>query len=289
MVHVVNQQSLALALVAFKSLRTPAKITEVLRSEGRNGLKKQWDLLDEMGKQELRQEIVSLSERGISVTLFGDRDYPRSLVRDGRPVAPILFYRGDSTLFRQPGVGMCGSRSATELGLKAARACGEEVSDRGLVVVSGYAKGVDTETHLAALRTGGKTVIVLAEGFDHFRVKKNYVELFDDSRVLVVSQFPPSQPWRSYNAMTRNSVIFGLSRALVVIEAGEKGGTLAAGQGALKYGRPVFVLDFGQDTPAGNRILLNLGGRSARSRAELGREIERALNRGTPNQVELPI
>ncbi|MCO6010572.1 DNA-protecting protein DprA [Actinoallomurus purpureus] len=282
-------QSLALALAAFETLRTPGKITNSLRVEGRQGLKRQWDLLDDVVKDKIREKIFSLAQQDISVTIFGDEDFPKSLIDRGRPAAPILFYQGDPQLFEEPGIGMCGSRAATELGLKAARACGEEVSARGLVVISGYAKGVDTETHLAALQTGGCTVIVLAEGFDHFRIKKVFADDFDRRRALVVSQFPPSQPWGAYNAMARNKVIFGLGRALVVIEAGERGGTLAAGQGALKIGRPVFVLEFGEGTPPGNRILLNQGGRSARSRTELGLAIDFALARHPDVQAELPI
>jgi DNA processing protein len=70
--------------------------------------------------------------------------------------------------------------------------------------------------------------------------------------------------------MARNSIIFGLSRALVVIEAGERGGTLAAGHGALKMGRPVLVVDFGNDnTPAGNRILLDAGAEPVRNAVDL--------------------
>lgn len=65
-------------------------------------------------------------------------------------------------------------------------------------------------------------------------------------------------------------MIFGLGRALVVIEAGEKGGTLAVGRDALKRGRPVFVLNFGDQTPPGNRILIDAGAHPVRSRHELG-------------------
>jgi DNA processing protein len=104
-------------------------------------------------------------------------------------------------------------------------------------------------------------VIVLAEGIDHFPIKRDFVSHFDPERVLVVSQFHPQQPWAAYGAIARNHLIFGLGKALVVIEAGEQGGTLAAGREALQRGRPVFVLDFGDETPIGNRILVEAGGR----------------------------
>ena len=74
--------------------------------------------------------------------------------------------------------------------------------------------------------------------------------------------------------MARNHLIFGLGRALVVIEAGEKGGTLAAGRDALKRGRPVFVLNFDDKTPPGNRLLIDAGARPVSSRHELGRALD---------------
>lgn len=111
--------------------------------------------------------------------------------------------------------------------------------------------------------------IVLAEGIDFFRVKRDFAADLDAESTLVISQFAPTQTWQAHAAMARNSIIFGLSRALVVIEAGERGGTLAAGHGALKMGRPVLVVDFGNDTPAGNRILLDAGAEPVRNAVDL--------------------
>ncbi|ANS29388.1 hypothetical protein R1CP_23600 [Rhodococcus opacus] len=258
------------ALVAFADLRTPARIAKGLADGGVAALRQGWGNLDAETRSGLEAQAADLDQRGVSAVLFGDDGYPASLIAKGRPVAPVLFTQGDTSLLHASGAGMCGSRKVSPLGLKAAFACGDEVSRRGLAVISGYAKGVDTETHLAALNNGGRTVIVLAEGINHFSVKRAFKEAFDPERVLVVSQFHPQQPWGAYAAMARNHIIFGLGKALVVIEAGEKGGTLAAGKDALKRGRPVFVLNFGDDTPPGNAVLLEMGGRPVTSRTELG-------------------
>jgi DNA processing protein len=106
------------------------------------------------------------------------------------------------------------------------------------------------------------------------RIKREFKNSFDAQRILVVSQFHPAQTWASYAAMARNHVIFGLGRALVVIEAGEKGGTLAAGREALKLGRPVFALSFDKGTPLGNRMLIEAGARPVSSRHELGQALD---------------
>jgi DNA processing protein len=144
-------------------------------------------------------------------------------------------------------------------------------------VVSGYAKGVDTESHLASLGAGGGTIAVLAEGIAHFRLKKPYRELPTSAhdQLLVISQFPPSQGWTVGAAMTRNRVIVGLCPAVVVVEAGETGGTLKAGELAIQLDRRLLVLGFADGDPDGNKKLIAAGGRRVSSRTELVAELAR--------------
>ncbi|AQT79323.1 hypothetical protein B1R94_08645 [Mycolicibacterium litorale] len=270
----MTYQAILRALVAFERFRSPKAVTAALQNPNPAFLEVEFKELPTETRVAICAQAETLHNQNVVAINAGDNRFPSSLMSAGRPIVPTLFCKGEQSLLQSPAAGMCGSRNASPLGLKAARACGEEVSCRGLTVVSGYAKGVDTQTHLAALAHEGATVIVLAEGISRFRVKRDFREAFDPKRVLVVSQFHPTQSWASYAAMARNRVIFGLSRALVVIEAGEKGGTLAAGRDAMKAGRPVFVLNFGDDTPPGNRLLIDSGARAVSSRRELGTALD---------------
>lgn len=256
---------LELALSAFARLRTPSKITAALRTHGISALEREHRLLPRVARDDIVRRADEMRNDGIYAVCYGTPDFPKSLVSDQRPVAPIIFCRGNKNLLYRDGIGMCGSRHVSERGLDAASRCGVLATEKDMTVVSGYAAGVDTATHLAALRSGGSTVVVLAEGIDHFRIKRAFAAEFDWNRILVVSQFPPSHPWRAHAAMARNKIIFGLPRALLVVEAGEKGGTLAAGEGALKLGRAVIAVEFGNDTPPGNRILIDKGARAVSS------------------------
>ncbi|WP_411699165.1 DNA-processing protein DprA [Conyzicola sp.] len=263
------------ALAAFESIRTPGKITAALRAGGEGALEAAFEHLDAATRIDIEVKAAALDRDGIGVVIFGNDDFPESLVVNGKPLMPIIFHKGNKELLYADGVGMCGSRHVSPQGLHAADRCGVAVSNHDLTIISGYAQGVDTATHLAALRSGGRTVIVLAEGIDFFRIKRDFAEDFDPDRTLVLSQFAPTQTWQAHAAMARNAIIFGLSKALVVIEAGEKGGTLAAGEGAMKIGRPVFVLDFGERTPPGNKILLDKGARAIATPKDLQAALDR--------------
>jgi DNA processing protein len=247
------------------------------------------DVLGRLSPEDLdgtASEAEDLAARGISAVLLGSSEYPESLA-ELRSSPPLLFYRGPSEMLKMAGVGVCGSRSASEEGLRAAAACGEIASRQDLAAISGYARGVDMATHISALRSGGSTVIVLAEGIQHFRVKRgDFAEVWDPKRVLVVSQFAPSRPWSAGSAMARNAVIIGLSLALIVVEAGEKGGTLAAGTKALGLHKRVIALEF-SEVPRGNVALIKQGAIAAKSGPNLSNRIASLLKDQAGNQLKL--
>jgi DNA processing protein len=217
---------------------------------------------------------------------FGSPEYPH-LLGHIRAAPPFLFYTGAADLLTAHGIGMCGSRNASDEGLRAAAACGEVATQHGLTVVSGYARGVDTTAHVSALSSGGSTVIVLPVGINHFRVKRGPVaDVWNKERVLIVSQFPPGRPWSAGNAMARNNVIIGLSLALVVVEANEKGGTLAAGTKALQLNKPVLALEFAVN-PRGNAELIRHGAISIRNRAELRARLMEVAENPQGNQLSI--
>lgn len=219
-------------------------------------------------RRRIEDQAQDLSDAGVDAVLLGQSDYP-DLLASSRQAPAALFYVGPVELLTHRAIGMCGSRKASAEGLRAAHACADAVARRGYSVVSGYAKGVDTVAHSAALACGGATVIVLAEGINHFRIRRGeFAQLWDPKRALVVSQFAPDQKWFASGAMTRNSVISDLSQALVVVEAGETGGTLAAGQYGLQRGQAVLALEL-FDAPPGNQLLMAHGARVIRSRQHL--------------------
>lgn len=246
---------------------SPSKINSQLHLGGVQALEEHMERLDSPTRRRLTADAEDLLSRGVTALLRGTKRYPRLL--DLVPNAPpVLFCSGQVSLLSAPSIGVCGSRKVTDEGLRAAAICGKVAASQDLVSASGYARGVDMATHVSALESGGTTIIVLPEGISHFRVKREMAAVWDPSRVLVVSQFSPSQTWNTGAAMARNSVIIGLSLALVVVEAGETGGTLSAGQRALELDRRVITLEF-LDMPRGNTLLLESGAAAVSDPVEL--------------------
>lgn len=221
----------------------------------------------------------------IFTLIKGGPGYPASVTDALKGKAPeVLYCIGNLSLLENAGVGFCGSRKASAKGLETARDCARQIGEMGINVVSGNAAGVDFEAHKAALDGGGSTILVLPEGINHFRVKRAFDSVWDWQKVLVVSQFDPDAAWKTFRAMERNQLIIALSKAMIVIEAGETGGTLNAGMATLKIGRPLFVALYENmlDQAPGNDRLLQMGGQ----RFNKSRSTERAKLTGLFAAIE---
>ncbi len=158
-------------------------------------------------------------------------------------------------------LGFCGSRKSSIKGLKILADCAIQASQQkqDIAVVSGNAAGADFEAHFNCLnKARGKTILVLPEGINNFRIRKDLKSVWDWERVLVISQFQPNVPWKQYNAMIRNELIVALCRAVIVLEAGDKGGTLDAGRKAINLKIPLYVIEHEDmpDSASGNKMLI---------------------------------
>ena len=207
----------------------------------------------------------------------GQPRYPLSMSRGGK--TPILSALGNLDLLDTPGLGFCGSRKVSEKGIAVTIDCAEQAVEAGFTVISGNAAGVDFAAHHTALAHGGATILVLAEGIERFRIRRELRPVWDWARVLVLSPFVPQAVWQAYRAMERNDVIISLSRAMIVVEAGDTGGTLAAGLRSLQVGKPLFVAEYEniEQIAPGNAQLLAKGAQRLRRNRETGRANVAAL------------
>ena len=156
---------------------------------------------------------------------------------------PRLYVSGDVSLLRNgPRVSVVGSRKVSEDGKKRTRALSKILVERGAVVVSGLAEGVDTEAHTTAIACGGRTIAVLGTPLSEFFPKQNSALQERIMREhLAVSQFAHSGGRKSFPMRNRTMAL--LSDATVITEAGEGSGSRHQGWEALRLGRPLFLME----------------------------------------------
>ncbi len=187
-----------------------------------------------------------------------DPDYPAALKTIALP-PPFLFVRG--TLAREDAlaISIVGSRKASSYGLRTAGRLAGDLVARGVTVVSGLARGVDTAAHRGALGAGGRTLAVLGSGLDVVYPPENR-ELARSIAAAgaVVSQFPMGTPPLPAHFPIRNRVIAGLALGTVVVEAGEKSGALITARLAGELGREVYAVPGNLSSPVSegaNRLI----------------------------------
>ncbi|MHB8449973.1 MAG: DNA-processing protein DprA [Mycobacteriales bacterium] len=186
--------------------------------------------------------IARWRDQDLTVVTIFDDDYPRRL-RGVHDAPPVLFARGSLRPDDQA-VSVVGSRAASERGLMIARGVASALAAEGVTVVAGLALGIDTEAHVTALATGGRTVAVLGTGINRAYPAAN-ARLQDEiaTRGLLLSQFWPDAPPQRHTFLMRNATMSGYGLATVVVEAGEQSGARAQARMAVGHGRPVILTD----------------------------------------------
>jgi DNA processing protein len=171
-----------------------------------------------------------------------DRRYPLQL-RQVQPIPPVLFVRGEF-LADEVGVSVVGSRDASVRGQQMAGAIARGLVERGFAVISGLAIGIDTAAHEATLAAGGRPIGVLGTGITRVYPETNRAlhERVAAAGALV-SQFSPKHPPDKYTLALRNATMAGLSRASVIVEAGEQSGSRVHARYALACRRPLILTD----------------------------------------------
>lgn len=200
-----------------------------------------------------KKELERLNKNGVSVLAVDDEDYPESLrnISD----SPICIYIKSSeprfspaTPPRGPLVqtyfAIVGTRKPTSYGIQIAYKFSRELTEAGFIIVSGMAMGIDTIAHQAALDAGGKTIAVLGCGVNIIYPAINYQLYHNIIRTggAVISEFPPDQTVLKGLFISRNRIISGLSRGILIAEGGEYSGSLITAKYAGIQGKDVFAV-----------------------------------------------
>ncbi len=193
-------------------------------------------------QSQAREALARGAGAQLGVLSWFDPRYP-GLLREIVDPPIVLWHQGEFACLDQPGVAIVGSRRATPTGLAIARKLARGVAEAGFVVVSGLARGIDAAAHQGALDGSGRTIAVLGSGGDVI-YPSEHLTLADRIRAAgaIVTEFPPGAPPLQHHFPLRNRIISGLCRAVVVIEASDRSGSLITARMALEQGRDVLAV-----------------------------------------------
>jgi len=203
--------------------------------------------------RDARNTIDYSEAKGIGLIGYYDEEFPKSLRNtineDGKLDPPLLlWYRGDISILSMPGLAIIGTREPTKVGIAGGEYLAGEFAKRGLNIVSGLAIGCDTCGHRGALKVGGKTTAILANGLDHDSIypeeNQDLAEEIVKNGGLLLSEYRIGTTVNRYNLVARDRLQAGLASATLVVQTGVKGGTMHAANATLMAHKDLYVMLF---------------------------------------------
>ena len=187
------------------------------------------------------KELGQLRELGVQLLHWGESEYPSRLLEIYDP-PPMLYVKGDLQVLRRYSISIVGTRRPTPYGNQMAERIARDLADRGLVIVSGLARGIDCLAHRGACSSArGATIGVLGTGIDVIYPKENkkvFAEV--EKRGALISEFPLGAHAAPENFPVRNRIVAGMSLGTVVVEGEQYSGSLITARLAMEFGREVF-------------------------------------------------
>jgi len=196
----------------------------------------------EAGLADADAGLAAIRRIGATAIPAASADYPEMVHRHlGASAPPLLFVLGNDRLLHEPAAAVVGARDPTAAGHDLGAQCARVFAERGIPVVSGGAKGVDTAAHHAALAAGGTTIVVLPQGLAGYWPTTALQAGLHADAAVIVSEFPPHTPWEVHAAVTRNATISAFGRVVCVIEPKKTGGSIRTARLAIGQGKRVFI------------------------------------------------
>ncbi len=192
------------------------------------------------GQDAANRDLANADRMGARFIGLAEPEFP-ALLREIDAAPPLICIKGDARHLKRSAVGIVGARNASAIGRKFARQLAADIGLMDHVIISGLARGIDTAAHEASIETG--TIAVLAGGLDVIYPPENAAlhEAIGERGILITEMMPGTVP-RAEHFPRRNRIISGLSRALIVVEAAQRSGSLITARYANEQGREVFAV-----------------------------------------------
>ncbi|MBI2487270.1 MAG: DNA-protecting protein DprA [Deltaproteobacteria bacterium] len=231
---------------------------------------------------EAEKEVSRIEKLGFKLILLTDSNYPKNLFTIYNP-PPFIYVKGDIIKDDDIAIAIVGTRVPDRYGRFVTEELAGELAARGISVVSGMARGIDSIAHDGALKRGGRTIAVLGSGLDVIYPQENK-KLYEriSNQGAVISELPIGTTPDSVNFPKRNRIISGLSLGVAVVQASDKSGSLITASFALEQNREVFAVpgNIGSRLSRGTNRLIKQGAKLVESVDDILSEIEAFSNLG---------
>lgn len=227
-------------------------------------------------EERLRRELALAERHGVTVVTLEDAEYPTRLRTIPDP--PLALYvRGTLEGLEEAAVAIVGSRHASLYGMQCAERLGSDLASRGVAIISGLARGIDSAAHRGALKASGRTFAVLGSGLARIYPPEHEALAMDVAQHgALLSEYPLETPPLPHHFPRRNRLISGLSLGVVIVEAAKRSGALITADCALEQGRDVFAIPgpITTVTSQGTHELLKQGARLVTSVEDILDELQ---------------
>ncbi len=271
-------------------------IEDIYNASEYNGIEKigQGDKTALMDKDltEAKKVVAATEKAGAKILTFDAIDFP-DMLRNITDPPYVLYIKGEIMNWdRLLPIGIIGTRKCTDYGRLVTGRISRDLTKMGVTVVSGMARGLDSEASWAALRAGGKTIAVIGSGIDVIYPPEN-ANLFKEicEHGAVITEYPPGSPALGGHFPERNRIIAGLSKGLLVTEAGEKSGTGITARYALENGRDIFAVPGNIYSPTclGTNALIQQGAKLVMNAMDIMEEYPYAAKLLKPPKIQVVI
>jgi len=246
-------------------------------------------IIDEIQKKRIKinpdRELEKISGQNIGIISIKNKEYPKLLKEIYAPPA-LLYIRGRFAPSDKLSLGVVGPRKVSLYGKQITPLLVADICQKGLTIVSGLAKGVDTLAHQTALENGSRTIAVLGSGIDSKSIYPRSNTRLAEKIIqagAVISEYPPGAKPFAQNFPQRNRIISGLCLGVIVIEAREKSGALITAGNALEQNREVFAVPGSIISPnsTGTNNLIKLGAKLVSCAKDVFEELHLDYSRQT--------
>lgn len=215
---------------------------EILRIKGFNEILAN-NLLDKEIKENLDRYMQKMNKEEVNIITIEDEEYPK-ILKNIYDYPISLYIKGNVEILKNNSVGIIGCRNATQYGIKMAQYFSYNLAKKDMNIVSGLARGIDSYSHIGAIKAKGKTIAIIGSGIDVVYPRENqylYRKIVEENGAII-SEYPLGTQPVKMNFPARNRIISGMCKGIIVIEAKKKSGTLITVDFALEQGRDVYVV-----------------------------------------------